>query len=256
MPARRRKTDRPEPPDAPGVGAAVPKPAGIFDPVGRGLDVIGDRWTLVLVRHLLDANRGFQELRKRTGIAPRVLSSRLRQLTTDGFVETVADGSRSLYALTPQGRSLAPIITSIARWWIRHGLRDLDVDPSRFTATSAQSVLESLPFMVREDRSADVDLTFEIRLTGEGGGIWSVRVHKGACEVREGFAAHADVRYTADARVWCGVALGLIDARDVYRRGLFAKEGGAAAMDEYFHQVAPEGRALPVDRALPGFLDE
>ncbi|MEM7409266.1 MAG: winged helix-turn-helix transcriptional regulator [Myxococcota bacterium] len=233
----------------------MPKPASIFDPVGRGLDVIGDRWTLVLVRHLLDANRGFQELRKRTGIAPRVLSARLRQLTADGFVETVADGSRSLYALTPQGRSLAPIITAIARWWIRHGLRDLDVDASRFNATSPQSVLESLPFMVREDRAADVDLTFEIRLTGDGGGAWSVRVHKGACEVRAGFAARADVRYTADARVWCGVALGLIDASDVYRRGLFAKEGGQQAMDDYFHQVAPEGRALPLERALPGFSE-
>ena len=103
----------------------VPHPAGIFDPVARGLDVIGDRWTLVLVRHLLDAPRGFQEIRKRTGIAPRVLSSRLRGLVAAGFVETVADGSRSVYALTEQGHSLKPIITSVARWWIRHGLVDL-----------------------------------------------------------------------------------------------------------------------------------
>lgn len=228
----------------------VPKPDGIFDPVARGLDVIGDRWTLVLVRHLLGAHRGFQELRKRTGIAPRVLSSRLRQLTAAGFVETVADGSRSLYALTPQGRSLAPIISAIARWWIRHGLEDLDVDASRFNETSAQSVIESLPFMVREDRAADVDLTFELRLTGNGGGVWTVRVHDGACDVRPGFAERADVRYTAEAKVWCGVALGLVDARDVYKRGLLTKEGGAEAMDDYFHQVAREGRPSPAARAL------
>lgn len=226
--------------------AAVPKPDGIFDPVARGLDVIGDRWTLVLVRHLLGAHRGFQELRKRTGIAPRVLSSRLRQLSAAGFVENVAEGSRSLYALTPQGRSLAPIISAIARWWIRHGLEDLDIDASRFTETSAQSVIESLPFMVREDRSAEVDLTFELRLTGSGGGVWTVRVHHGACDVRAGFAERADVRYTADAKVWCGVALGLVDARDVYKRGLLTKEGGPEAMDDYFHQVAREGRPAPV----------
>ncbi len=231
--------------------SSVPRPDEIFDPVGRGLDVIGDRWTLVLVRHLLTANRGFQELRKRTGIAPRVLSSRLRQLAADGFVESVADGSRSLYALTPQGRSLAPIINAIARWWIRHGLRDLDVDATRFTKTSAQSVLESLPFMVREDRTEGVDLTFEIRLTGEGGGVWAVRVYDGLCDVRAGFAERADVRYTADAQAWCGVALGLIDARDLFKRGLLTKEGGPEAMDDYFHQVAPEGRALPIDQVLP-----
>jgi len=221
----------------------VPKPRGIFDPVARGLDVIGDRWTLVLVRHLLGGNRGFQELRKRTGIAPRVLSSRLRRLAADGFVASVADGSRSVYTLTEQGRSLEPIIVAIGRWWIQHGLEDLDVDASRFTETSPQSVLESLPFMVKEDVARGVDLTFEIRLTGEGGGVWTVRVRHGACEVAPGFSERADVRYTAEARIWCGVALGLIDARDVFASGRLQKEGGREAMDRYFHQVSEPERS-------------
>jgi len=234
----------------------VPRPAEIFDPVARGLDVIGDRWTLVLVRHLLDEPRGFQELRKRTGIAPRVLSSRLRGLVSSGFVETVADGSRSVYALTEQGRSLKPIITSIARWWICHGLEDLAVDAERFTETSPQSVLDALPFMVREDRAQDVDITFEIRLSGRGGGIWSVRIVDGACFVRSGFAERADVRYTADARVWCGLALGLLNGSDLYKRGLITKEGGREAMDHYFHQVSrtpseAEAAAAESGRASP-----
>jgi DNA-binding HxlR family transcriptional regulator len=215
----------------------VPRPDGIFDPVARGLDVIGDRWTLVLVRHLLDAPRGFQELRKRTGIAPRVLSGRLRGLVSAGFVVTVAEGSRSVYALTEQGRSLKPIITAIARWWIRHGLEDLEVDAERFTETSAQSVMDALPFMVREERAEGVDITFEIRLSGTGGGVWTVRIADGECTVRTGFAERADVRYTAEARDWCGLALSLADARDLYKRGLITKEGGREAMDHYFHQV-------------------
>ncbi len=68
------------------------RPAQIFDPVARALDVIGDRWSLVLVRQLLAGAKGFQELRVRTGIAPKVLSSRLRQLRSDGFVETEPPG--------------------------------------------------------------------------------------------------------------------------------------------------------------------
>ena len=229
----------------------MPRPEEIFDPVARGLDVIGDRWTLELVRHLLGANRGFQELRKRTGIAPRVLSQRLRQLAAAGFVESVADGSRALYALTEQGRSLAPIVGAIARWWIRHGLEDLDIDATRFTETSAQSVLESLPFMVDEDAARDADVTFEIRLTGNGGGVWSVRVHDGACSVSPGFAERADVRYTADARVWCGVALGLLSAREAYDSGRLVKEGGQQAMDHYFHQVSRGRRAQPRPQPQP-----
>ncbi len=229
----------------------VPRPEGIFDPVARALDVIGERWTLVLVRHLLGAPRVFQELRKRTGIAPRVLSSRLRQLVEAGFVTTVAEGARSVYALTGKGRSLEPIVGEIARWWI-HNLGDLDVDASLFTETSAQSVLESLPFMVREDRARDVDLTFEIRLTGSGGGIWSVHVYEGRCEVEAGFAAGAHVRYTADAQQWCSLALGLSSGSDLYRQGLLIKEGGREAMDDYFHQVAhprPEPSGKPGESA-------
>jgi DNA-binding HxlR family transcriptional regulator len=227
----------------------VPRPEEIFDPVARGLDVIGDRWTLVLVRHLLGARRGFQELRKRTGIAPRVLSARLRSLSAAGFVESVADGGRAAYALTAQGESLAPIVGAIARWWIRHGLVDLDVDATRFTDTSAQSVLESLPFMLDEEASRGVDLTFEIRLTGGGGGVWTVRVHDGTCTVQPGFAERADVRYTAEARVWCGVALGLVSAREAFAAGRLRKEGGREKMDDYFHQVSRGRRTKPRPQA-------
>jgi DNA-binding HxlR family transcriptional regulator len=220
---------------------AIPRPEGIFDPVARALEVIGDRWTLVLVRQLLGGARGFQELRQRTGIAPRVLSSRLRELAAKGFVTSVAEGARSIYALTEQGRSLEPIVVAIGRWWIQRGLQQLGIDATRFTETSARSVLEALPFMVREERAAGVDLTFEIRLEGPGGGVWTVRVHDGACSVRPGFAERADVRYTADARTWCAVALSLLDARDVVKRGLMTKEGGSWAMDHYFHQVPAAG---------------
>jgi DNA-binding HxlR family transcriptional regulator len=208
-----------------GQSRAIPRPGGIFDPVARALEVIGDRWTLVLVRQLLAAPCGFQELRQRTGIAPRVLSSRLRELVARGFVRTVADAGRPLYALSDEGRLL------------ERGLEALGIDPRRFNATSARSVLEALPFMVREDRARGVDLVFEIRLEGDGGGVWVVHIHEGTCSVRPGFAERAHVRYTADARVWCGVALGLVSARDMHRQGLMSKEGGREALDHYFHQV-------------------
>jgi len=194
----------------------IPRPAGIFDPVARALDVIGERWTLVLVRQLLSGAKGFQELRVRTGIAPRVLSSRLRQLAAGGFVEPVAERGRSLYAVTERGRSLEPVIASIARWYIHHAVSELEVDTARFTETSAQSIMEALPSLLREDRAAGVTLTFEIRLTGQGGGVWTVFIEDGACRV----------------------ALGLVDGRDAIKRGRMTKDGARDALDHYFHQVA------------------
>jgi DNA-binding HxlR family transcriptional regulator len=228
------------------------QPGQIFCPVGRALDVIGDRWTLVLVRHLLNGPCGFQQLRVRTGIAPRVLSSRLRRLITGGFVEAVKEKARPRYRVTERGRSLEPIIASIARWYLRHGLDDLRVDANRFSATSAQSVLESLPFLLREDRAAGADITFEVRLTGLGGGVWTVRIADGTCTVRPAFAERADVRYTADARVWCSVALGISDAREIVAQGLMSKDGGREAMDYYFYQISRAARASQEKRRPTG----
>lgn len=221
----------------------IPRPDEIFDPVARALDGIGDRWTLVLVRHLLIAPTGFQELRARTGIAPRVLSTRLRELTASGYVRSVSEGARSLYALTDRGRSLEPIIAAIARWWVLHALEAEDIDTRTFTATSPQSILEALPFLVREEHARGVNVCFEIRLEGTGGGVWTVHVRDGACSVSRGFGERVDVRYTADARVWCGVALGRLDPREAVRSGLLVKDGGREAMDHYFHQIARPGRS-------------
>lgn len=231
--------------------AAIPRPDEIYDPVARALDWIGDKWTLVLVRHLLSGPAGFQELRKRTGIAPRVLSARLRDLGADGYVTTIPDGARSRYAVTERGRGLEPVIAAIARWYVLDGMRDFEVDTRKFTATVPQSILGILPFIVREDRAADADVTFEIRLEGEGGGVWTVEVRRGACRVTPGFAERADVRYTAEARHWCAVALGRLDARDAAKRGLLKKDGGPEAMDFYFHQIARGGSEAPAKGGGP-----
>lgn len=222
------------------------RPAQIFDPVARALDVIGDRWSLVLVRQLLAGAKGFQELRVRTGIAPKVLSSRLRRLQADGFVATEPQGGRRIYGVTDKGRTLAPIIASIARWWVHEGISVLDVDASRFTETSALSVLEALPNLLRDEQAREARVVFEIRLSGEGGGVFTVEIRDGACLVREGFAEGADVRYTASARDWCAVALGILDAKEAVKSGRLHKEGGPQAMDQFFHQIA---RAHAGDRS-------
>jgi DNA-binding HxlR family transcriptional regulator len=206
--------------------------APLFCPVARALDWIGERWTLVLVRHLCGGARGFQELRRRSGIAPRVLSTRLRQLQMRGLVETVDVEGRSLYSLTALGRTLEPLVREIARWWVLHQMKDA----GPFSETAAASVVESLPFLLREERARDAAITYELRLTGTGGGVWTVEIAEGACRVREGYAERADVRYTADAREWCRLALGLLDDREAVRSGTLKKDGVGGSLAWYFHQ--------------------
>lgn len=238
----------PDEEDARSHRGEILRPAQIFDPVARALDLIGDRWTLVLVRQLLGGSKGFQEIRVRTGIAPKVLSGRLRQLRDDGFVETEQKGSRSIYRATQKGHALAPIIASIARWWVHEGISVRDVGPERFTETSALSVLEALPNLLREERARGAHVVFEIRLSGEGGGVWTVEIDDGECHVRPDFAEGADVRYTASARDWCAVALGLLDAKEAVRKGRLHKDGGPHAMDEFFFQIGRSPESPVRDR--------
>lgn len=208
--------------------------APLFCPVGRALDLIGERWTLELMRHLLGGPRGFQELRHRTGITPRVLSTRLRQLTERGFVKTVKAGSRSLYGVTELGRSLEPVVREVARWWVLNVMERT----GPFSETSASSVVEALPFMLRKERSRGVRITYELRLTGKGGGVWTVEIDDGACRVDEGFAERADVRYTADAKDWCALALGVMDDREAFQTGRLTKDGEGGSIAWYFYQPA------------------
>ncbi len=211
----------------------------LFCPVARALDLIGERWTLVLVRHLLGGPRGFQELRARSGIAPRVLSTRLRQLGQRGLVETVPAGSRSHYALTELGRTLEPIVSDIAVWWVQNAMDS----SGPFKETTPASVVEALPFLLRRERARDVEITYELRLTGPAGGVWTVRIEDGSCSVREGFADRADVRYTADARDWTLLALGLMDDREAVQAGRLSKDGQGGSIAWYFHQPQQLERA-------------
>ena len=121
------------------------------------------------------------------------------------------------------------------------------VPPEVFIEDIVPALFAELELREAEER---VDLRVGIVLTGDGGGVFTVRVHDGICEVASSFSERADVRYTADARIWCGVALGLVDAREVFAKGLLVKEGGREAMDRFFHQVSrPPGAASAPDVA-------
>ena len=96
------------------------------------LDIIGDRWTLLVVRDLLRGRRHFDDfLRSPEGIATNILSARLRTLCEQGLVEKEpdpADRRRSIYKLSDEGRRLGKLLGDIAAWGLKHlpGTRIMD----------------------------------------------------------------------------------------------------------------------------------
>jgi DNA-binding HxlR family transcriptional regulator len=87
---------------------------GQFCAVARALDVLGERWTLLIVRELLLGTRTFTDIRRGLPRIPRAtLSARLRGLRAAGIVEAAAGGE---YQLTEAGAALFPVVRELARW--------------------------------------------------------------------------------------------------------------------------------------------
>lgn len=97
-----------------------------YCPVARSLEVIGEKWSLLIVRDLLGGPQRFTDLlRFEGGITPKWLTSRLRDLEAASIVERDSEAGRRevWYRLTPKGRDLAPVVESLALWGIEHAPR-------------------------------------------------------------------------------------------------------------------------------------
>ncbi|MED7953852.1 helix-turn-helix domain-containing protein [Streptomyces sp. BE20] len=88
-------------------------------PVARPLDVVGDGWTLLIVRDAFDGLSRFGQFQKNLGLAKNILSARLAGLVAGGVFETApaSDGSPyQEYVLTEKGRALFPVVTALRQW--------------------------------------------------------------------------------------------------------------------------------------------
>lgn len=88
-------------------------------PVARSVDVIGDWWSLLIVRDAFDGSRRFGEFQRGLGVAKNILTARLRTLVAGGVLETVpaSDGSAYReYVLTGKGRALFPVVVALRQW--------------------------------------------------------------------------------------------------------------------------------------------
>lgn len=92
-----------------------------YCPIVRAVEVLGDRWTLLIVRDMLTGATRFNELsRGLPGLSRALLSRRLRQLVNTGLVTRTADG----YALTRAGEDLRPLVLGLADWGARYAFGD------------------------------------------------------------------------------------------------------------------------------------
>ncbi len=114
-------------------------------PIARTLDLIGDRWTLLILRDLFMGRTKFTEFRDSSPAPPpKVLSARLKMMTEEGLIERHVYSQHPLragYELTERGRSLLPVILAIGEW----GLTNLFEGETRLRDAIAAAIYDQIP---------------------------------------------------------------------------------------------------------------
>lgn len=134
---------------------------GQFCALARSLDVVGDRWTLLIVRELLPGPLRYSELKASlSGIATNLLAERLRSLEANGVVERRLEDAGTVYALTPWGAGLRDALEALGRWGtplLASGRGDDAFQPRWLTL--------ALPALLR-DRTSPEPVELGIRIDG------------------------------------------------------------------------------------------
>jgi DNA-binding HxlR family transcriptional regulator len=205
--------------------------------VAKSLDVVGDRWTLLIVREL--ALRGasrYTDLRNGLpGIASNLLAERLRELERAGVIsreDAPPPIATALFRLTPRGEQLRPVLDGLFRWGIplmaEQGPRD---------AVRSHWLAGALESMLTDRQPAAPALTLELQ-TGDQPIV--LQAQDGRIRARLGSAEHPDATLAGPPMPIMGLLLGRLELTDAKARGV-SIQGDPAILDRIGAHTTPTG---------------
>jgi DNA-binding HxlR family transcriptional regulator len=198
--------------------------------VAKALDVVGDRWTLLIVRDLLLGPLRFGELKTSlAGIPSNLLAERLRHLEHHGIVERHTDQGREAYALGDRGLELEAVILALGNF----GARDLAEGPKKgYKANARWAVLSCKRRFVRSRMGGRLQLEI-------GDAPFEVDMRAKAVEVRAGRSRRPDATLQAPLPVFAGLAFRKTSLDDEQRAGRAIVDGDATVVDAFFEALRP-----------------
>jgi DNA-binding HxlR family transcriptional regulator len=180
-----------------------------FCPLAKALDVLGERWTLLIVRELLSGPKRYTDLRQALpGLATDLLATRLRDLHETGVVDrrdVPPPTPATVYELTARGSALRPAILELARWGrpLLHDATDEHLPVS--------ALLLGFEVAFHPDAAAGIDETYDVEMDGRQ---VTVRVHDGNVAVIPGSSGeHATLRIVTDRQGFIELARGHVGDR-------------------------------------------
>ncbi|MFL6073820.1 MAG: winged helix-turn-helix transcriptional regulator [Mycobacteriales bacterium] len=190
---------------------------GQYCSIARALDVVGDRWTLLIVRELL--MRGscrFTDLKNGLpGIAPNLLSSRLKELEQAALIsreDAPPPIATTIYRLTPEGVALEPVLKALGGW----GLRYMTVERDEDTVQAHWLGYATTWFTSDADPDAP-PAVIQLVAAGEAAVI---EIGGGQIHSRVGCAPHPDLTLAGPPRAILGLLTGMIDLDTATQLGL------------------------------------
>lgn len=209
-----------------------------YCPVARALEVVGERWTLLVARELLLGPRRFTDLMDGLpGISPNVLASRLKDLEEAGLVSKRTlppPAASAVYELTARARGLAGVLAAMADW----GMTMLG-RPRRGDEVRGEWMVLGIAVTTPVP---DVDnATYELHVDGE---VLHVDVRDGRLQPRLGSATDPTAVITARATTLADLALGRLDLDTALARGRVTVAGDEAAARRLLESLSGTDRAL------------
>ena len=212
----------------------------------HALELVGDRWALLVIRELLLGPKRFGDLRAGLpGISANVLTQRLEELEANAVVmrrKLPPPASAWVYDLTPWGQEAEEIVKVIGRW----AARSPSHDPS--LPISVSSTVMSMRTMFAADRAKDVSGTLGFRLGAEE---FVATLAKGRLTIVRGEAAGADVVVTGDQQALAGAIYGGVPLPALEKTGALKIEGDRALFERYI-RLFPLPAKAPDAKALAG----
>ncbi len=202
------------------------KSYGQYCPISRTAELLGDRWTIHIIRDLLTGTTRFNELvRGNPGLSRALLTRRLRQLVTAGVVEQADDGS---YRLTESGRDLEPVVFGLATWGARWTFGEPmanELDPDL--------LLWWLHRQLDTTAFAPPRFTVFVRFTDHPSRYWIVVEDDASiCLADPGF--EVDLTLRTDLAALYRTYLGRVSLADARRRGDVEVSGSRQAVRAFF----------------------
>jgi DNA-binding HxlR family transcriptional regulator len=205
-----------------------------YCPVARALDVVGDRWTLLIARELLLGPRRFTDLAEGLpGIGTSVLTTRLKELEQSGLIAKrtlPAPAGSAVYDLTDPGRGLGPVLAALADWGM-----NLLGEPRDDDQVSVRWLVLGLAVTAEPDPSIP-DATYELRVDDE---TFHVRASEGRLQPAHGPVSTAAATITLTMRSLAAIASGELEVPSPRADRLIAIDGDRAGAQRLLESLRP-----------------